>query len=129
MNETTATLEITRKPAAPSLRKRRETTAMLAGHRFHILTDEQLHFVLRDAREAADNTRGMDYAAECKYLDQTPGIVVKPAVIAGVLGPFLTLYMGANGRGRGTRAVLEGMREVRPLAGFHVSRIGHTVLC
>jgi hypothetical protein len=78
MNETTATLEITRKPAAPSLRKRRETTAMLAGHRFHILTDEQLHFVLRDAREAADNTRGMDYAAECKYLDQTPGIVVKP---------------------------------------------------
>ena len=70
-NGTTAMqLEITRKPAAPSLRKRRETTAMLEGHQFHTLTDEQLAFVLKDAREAADCMRGFDPVAECKYLDQ-----------------------------------------------------------
>ena len=67
---TTAMLEITRKPAAPSLRKRRETTAILDGHRFHTLTDGQLHFALKDARDAADCMCGFDPVAECKYLDQ-----------------------------------------------------------
>lgn len=42
----------------------------LAGHRFHSLTDDQLQYVMKDAREAAACMRGFDLAAENKYMDQ-----------------------------------------------------------
>lgn len=42
----------------------------LEGHAFHAKTDDQLHYICKDAGEAARNMRGFDYAAECKYLDQ-----------------------------------------------------------
>ena len=42
----------------------------LRGHRFHTLTDEQLRYVIKDAREAAECMRGFDLTAENKYMDQ-----------------------------------------------------------
>jgi hypothetical protein len=33
-------------------------------------TDAELHFIMKDAHEAAECMKGMDPAAECKYLDQ-----------------------------------------------------------
>ena len=33
-------------------------------------TDAELHYIMRDAAEAAAAMRDMDYVAECKYLDQ-----------------------------------------------------------
>lgn len=38
--------------------------------RYSDKTNEELRYILKDAREAAENMRGFDHAAECKYLDQ-----------------------------------------------------------
>jgi hypothetical protein len=42
----------------------------LRGHRFHSLPDASLHYIAKDAREAAECMRGFDTVAEAKYLDQ-----------------------------------------------------------
>lgn len=39
-------------------------------NRYSKKTNEELRFILKDAREAADKMRGFDATAECKYLDQ-----------------------------------------------------------
>lgn len=46
------------------------TTKPLKGHRYHDLSDDELHFIVRDAGEAAVYMRGHDERAEAKYLDQ-----------------------------------------------------------
>ena len=33
-------------------------------------TTAELHYIIKDASEAAKNMKGFDTAAECKYLDQ-----------------------------------------------------------
>jgi ribosomal protein L22 len=33
-------------------------------------TNDELRYIMKDAREAADAVRNHDVAAECKYLDQ-----------------------------------------------------------
>jgi hypothetical protein len=42
----------------------------IPAHRFHGLTDDQLVFIIKDAREAAAAMRGHNGQAEAKYLDQ-----------------------------------------------------------
>jgi hypothetical protein len=42
----------------------------LTGHRFHSLCDESLHYITKDAAEAAQAMRDHDAKAEAKYLDQ-----------------------------------------------------------
>ena len=42
----------------------------IADHDYHRKTDAELFFIMRDAAEAAAAMRGMDAAAESKYLDQ-----------------------------------------------------------
>ena len=42
----------------------------LQNDRFHDLTDGELLYIARDAKEAANAMRGHDPVAECKYLDQ-----------------------------------------------------------
>lgn len=42
----------------------------IPDHRYHHLTDPMLHYIIKDAGEAARNMRDMNYEAECKYLDQ-----------------------------------------------------------
>lgn len=42
----------------------------LPAHEYHKKSDFALRFIIKDAGEAARNMRGMDYTAECKYLDQ-----------------------------------------------------------
>lgn len=46
------------------------TTVVLKNHPYHKKTDEELRYIIKDAREAANNAAGFDYATECKYLDQ-----------------------------------------------------------
>jgi hypothetical protein len=38
--------------------------------RYSHKTDAELHYIMRDAKEAADAMRGHSPEAECKYLDQ-----------------------------------------------------------
>jgi hypothetical protein len=40
------------------------------GHHYHDKSDSALLYIIKDAGEAARNMRGLDYKAECKYLDQ-----------------------------------------------------------
>jgi ribosomal protein L22 len=42
----------------------------LTNQRFTELTDEQLRYILKDAREAAEAMRGHSLDAEAKYLEQ-----------------------------------------------------------
>lgn len=42
----------------------------LEGHAYHSKSDAQLHYIIKDASEAALCIRGHDRMAECKYLDQ-----------------------------------------------------------
>ena len=39
-------------------------------HPYHAKSDAMLRYIIKDAGEAAYNMRHLDYAAECKYLDQ-----------------------------------------------------------
>ena len=39
-------------------------------HEYHNKRDAELRYIIKDAGEAAQNMRGMDTEAECKYLDQ-----------------------------------------------------------
>ena len=56
-------------PRAP--RARSERGMPLRGHRYHTLTDDSLHFIIKDAGEAAVLAKGMqNLDAEGKYLDQ-----------------------------------------------------------
>jgi hypothetical protein len=43
---------------------------VLQGHAFHQKSDAELHYIIKDAGEAARNMRGFDERAEAKYLDQ-----------------------------------------------------------
>ena len=45
-------------------------TKPLKGHRYHDLSDAQLEYILKDAKEAAECMRGLCDQAEAKYLDQ-----------------------------------------------------------
>lgn len=45
-------------------------TKPIPHHDYHAKSDAALLYIIRDAGEAAQAMRGMDYAAECKYLDQ-----------------------------------------------------------
>jgi hypothetical protein len=45
-------------------------TRPIPDHYFHLLEDYRLLYIIKDASEAAQAMRGMDYRAECKYLDQ-----------------------------------------------------------
>ena len=45
-------------------------TKPLKGHRYHDLSDAQLEYILKDAKEAAECMRGLCDTAEAKYLDQ-----------------------------------------------------------
>ena len=45
-------------------------TKPIPHHDYHAKSDAQLLYIIKDAGEAARAMRGMDYAAECKYLDQ-----------------------------------------------------------
>ncbi len=47
-----------------------KVTKPLKGHPYHNKSDDELQYIVRDAREAADAFRGWDDKAECKYLDQ-----------------------------------------------------------
>lgn len=42
----------------------------LKGHPYHDKSDDQLHFIIKDAGEAAEAMKGHDPKAEAKYLDQ-----------------------------------------------------------
>lgn len=42
----------------------------IPDHDYHAKTSEALRYIIKDAGLAAEAMRGMDYAAECKYLDQ-----------------------------------------------------------
>ena len=42
----------------------------LQNDRFHDLSDAELLYIARDAKEAAKAMRHVDPVAECKYLDQ-----------------------------------------------------------
>lgn len=42
----------------------------LKGHAYHYKTDAQLHYIAKDAHQAAKNMQGFDSKAEGKYLDQ-----------------------------------------------------------
>ena len=42
----------------------------IAGHPYHKKSDEELCFIMQDARAAAEAMRGHDERAETKYLDQ-----------------------------------------------------------
>jgi len=42
----------------------------LRGHPYHMKTDAELHYIARDAHEAARAMRGHNPQAEGKYLDQ-----------------------------------------------------------
>lgn len=42
----------------------------LPGHTYHKLSTAELYYIVKDASEAAIAMRGLDYRAECKYLDQ-----------------------------------------------------------
>ncbi len=55
---------------APVQMKRRPKNCPIVDHRFHSLSDSELHYVAKDASEAAVNMRGVSEQAECKYLDQ-----------------------------------------------------------
>lgn len=49
----------------------RDKMAMpLEGHPYHDKTNAELLYIIRDAGEASVCMRGLDYDAECKYLDQ-----------------------------------------------------------
>jgi hypothetical protein len=39
-------------------------------NRYSAKTNEELRYILKDAREAANNMRGFDPKAEAKYLDE-----------------------------------------------------------
>ena len=45
-------------------------TKPIPHHDYHAKSDAALLYIIRDAGEAAQAMRGMDYTAECKYLDQ-----------------------------------------------------------
>lgn len=40
------------------------------NNRYSNKSPAELHYIIKDAGEAARNMRGLDSAAECKYLDQ-----------------------------------------------------------
>lgn len=42
----------------------------IPDHRYHQLTNGMLRYIIRDAKNAALCMRGLDFTAECKYLDQ-----------------------------------------------------------
>jgi hypothetical protein len=44
--------------------------SVLEGHPYHDKSDAELLYIIRDAGAAALAMRGMNYEAECKYLDQ-----------------------------------------------------------
>jgi len=46
------------------------TRLSLTNQRFTELTDEQLRYILKDAREAAEAMRGHSPDSEAKYLEQ-----------------------------------------------------------
>lgn len=46
------------------------TKRPISEHRYHGKSDDELRYIMRDAHEAAIAMRGVDSAAECKYLDQ-----------------------------------------------------------
>lgn len=43
---------------------------ILPGHPYHLKSDAELHYILRDAYAASVAMRGHDAIAEAKYLDQ-----------------------------------------------------------
>lgn len=45
-------------------------TEILPDHPFHGKTDAELRYIVRDAGLAAIAMSGVNYQAECKYLDQ-----------------------------------------------------------
>lgn len=45
-------------------------TKILDGHPYHSKTNEELLYIIKDARDAANNMAGFNYTAESKYLDQ-----------------------------------------------------------
>ena len=47
-----------------------KVTKPLRGHRYHNLSDAQLEYILKDAKEAAACFRGHNDEVEAKYLDQ-----------------------------------------------------------
>jgi hypothetical protein len=53
-----------------TLRHPRAFAKPLLGHAYHDKSSAQLLYIVKDAGEAAQAMRGMDTAAECKYLDQ-----------------------------------------------------------
>lgn len=42
----------------------------IPDHDYHNLTSASLLYIIKDAGEAAQAMQGMNYEAECKYLDQ-----------------------------------------------------------
>lgn len=42
----------------------------LKNQHFYRKSDAELHYIIRDAGQAAELARGFDSVAECKYLDQ-----------------------------------------------------------
>lgn len=42
----------------------------LKGHSYHSKTDAQLRYIIKDAAEAAQAMRNVNFLSECKYLDQ-----------------------------------------------------------
>ena len=46
------------------------TAKPIPDHPYHSKDDRALRYIIKDAGEAARNMRGMDFIAECKYLDQ-----------------------------------------------------------
>jgi hypothetical protein len=46
------------------------TAKPIPNHPYHSKDDRALRYIIRDAGEAARNMRGLDFIAECKYLDQ-----------------------------------------------------------
>jgi hypothetical protein len=54
---------------APNLEEGR-LAMPLKGHEYHYKPDNQLHYIMKDAHEAAQNMKGHNPQAEGKYLDQ-----------------------------------------------------------
>lgn len=64
----TTTVQTTESPAVQM--KRRPRNCPIVDHRFHALSDSELHYIAKDAWEAAKNMRGVSAEAEYKYIDQ-----------------------------------------------------------
>jgi hypothetical protein len=42
----------------------------IPNHPYHLLNGNALRYIIKDAGGASFNMRGLNYEAECKYLDQ-----------------------------------------------------------